>query len=236
MPLNPPRWPQPPAPWQACLPEWCASGGHPEHGPWVEELFELEHQGQLCPPLNQVWHALESTTPEEVRVVLLGQDPYHGMRQAHGLAFSVADPLLPWPPSLRNVFKERASDLGLPLERPANLQDWAEQGVLMLNAALTTQMGRAGAHAGKGWEEVVARVLNEAMARNERLVWILWGRPAQALHQRVLADFEGDRSHDVCLASPHPSPLSAHRGFWGSRPFSRTNEALQAWGQPPVVW
>jgi uracil-DNA glycosylase len=218
------------------LPAWSLSGNHPELGSWVEELFELERRGQLCPPLNQVWHALECTAPEEVRVVLLGQDPYHGMRQAHGLAFSVADPLLPWPPSLRNVFKERASDLGLPLERSANLQDWADQGVLMLNAVLTTQMGKAGAHAGKGWEEVVAAVLREAMAQNERLVWILWGRPAEALHRRVLGEVGGGRSQDVCLASAHPSPLSAHRGYWGSRPFSRTNEVLQGWGQPLVVW
>ncbi len=202
----------------------------------VAKVCELDKKGQLCPPLEQVWQALEWTSPDEVKVVLLGQDPYHGLRQAHGLAFSVADPLLPWPPSLRNVLKERAADLNVPLERSANLEDWARQGVLMLNAVLTTQLGEAGAHAGLGWEEVVLSALHGVMARRRRVVWILWGRPAQALHNQALATFAGSREEDVCLVSPHPSPLSAHRGFGGSRPFSQTNLVLGSWNEAPILW
>jgi len=235
--LRPPKpWPLPPHDWRELLPSWCSEGvrGAPEKLRWRVE--ELEAAGKLCPPLPSVWRAFECTSPDEVNVVLLGQDPYHGMRQAHGLAFSVEDPLLPWPPSLRNVFKERASDCGLPVDRPANLEDWARQGVLLLNASLTTEMGRAGAHQGLGWEEVVESALLGLMARRARLVWILWGRPAQDLHRSVVAKMGGSRDQDVCLRAPHPSPLSAYRGFGGSRPFTQTNTALQAWGERPVVW
>lgn len=236
MVTQPKSWPQPPASWRADLPSWCEDGVTNAPVAWVQSILELEKRGLLCPPLDEVWQALALVPPNEVKVVLLGQDPYHGMRQAHGLAFSVADPLLPWPPSLRNVFKERAADLDVPLERSANLQDWAEQGVLLLNAVLTTQMGQAGAHTGQEWEDVVEHALLGVMNQRPRLVWILWGRPAQSLHARVLSRFGQDRPEDVCVASPHPSPLAAHRGFWGSRPFSRANAALQKWGETPIEW
>ena len=236
MPTPLPFWPTPPREWHEYLPLWCVDGETQAPGELVAEIGRLEEKGRLCPPLQDVWRALDLISPQNVNVVLLGQDPYHGMRQAHGLAFSVADPLLPWPPSLRNVFKERASDLGLPVDRPANLEDWARQGVLMLNSVLTTEMGIAGAHTGMGWEGVVEQALNGVMAQRERLVWILWGRPAQALHQRVVSQGEASRPEDVVLVSPHPSPLAAHRGFWDSRPFSQTNEALQTWGEPPIAW
>ena len=170
----------------------------------LARIREAERKGSLCPPMADMWHALECTPPEEVKVVLLGQDPYHGMRQAHGLAFSVADPLLPWPPSLRNVFKERASDLDVPLDRPANLEDWAQQGVLLLNAVLTTEMGTAGAHQGLGWEGAVHDLLVALMARTPSLVWILWGKPAQHTHARVAGSSRGRaaRRHGHCVSPP----------------------------------
>ena len=202
----------------------------------MEAIRQAEKQGVLCPPMSNMWRALECTAPDEVRVVVLGQDPYHGMRQAHGLAFSVADPLLPWPPSLRNVFKERATDLNVPLDRPANLEDWAAQGVLLLNAVLTTEMGSAGVHQGLGWEEVVDGLLVRLMSQAPALVWMLWGKPAQRTHARVMDAHGSDRPGDVVLASAHPSPLAAYRGFWNSRPFSRCNAALDARGEDPIVW
>ena len=228
-------WCAPPAKWQPFLPSWCVDGGD---GPSVllARIREAERKGSLCPPMAEMWHALECTPPEEVKVVLLGQDPYHGMRQAHGLAFSVADPLLPWPPSLRNVFKERASDLDVPLDRPANLEDWAQQGVLLLNAVLTTEMGTAGAHQGLGWEGAVHDLLVALMARTPSLVWILWGKPAQHTHARVAEAHGAERQGDTVIASAHPSPLAAYRGFWDSQPFSRCNAALEARGEKPIVW
>tara|TARA_X000000950_G_C13900166_1_gene654548 strand:- start:546 stop:1184 length:639 start_codon:yes stop_codon:yes gene_type:complete len=199
-------------------------------------IREAERKGLLCPPMADMWRALECTPPEEVKVVLLGQDPYHGMRQAHGLAFSVADPLLSWPPSLRNVFKERASDLDVPLDRPANLEDWAQQGVLLLNAVLTTEMGTAGAHQGLGWEKAVHDLLVALMARTPSLVWILWGKPAQHTHARAVEAHGAVRPGDTVIASAHPSPIAAYRGFWDSQPFSRCNAALEARGAKSIVW
>ena len=228
-------WCAPPVAWQHFLPRWCVDGAN---GPsvLVDRMVEAEGRGALCPPMADLWRALECTPPEEVKVVLLGQDPYHGMRQAHGLAFSVSDPLLPWPPSLRNVFKERASDLGVPLDRSANLEDWAQQGVLLLNAVLTTEMGTAGAHQGLGWEDAVQDMLVGLMARTPSLIWILWGKPAQNTHAKVLNACGAKRDGDTVIASAHPSPLAAYRGFWDSQPFSRCNAALEARGAQPIVW
>ena len=231
-------WPEVPDAWKAVLPGECGGQGGDALPAALREALEGAHQrGALCPPLQHVWAALEGVVPGGVRVVLLGQDPYHGAGQAHGLAFSVGDARVARPPSLRNVFRERANDLALDpfaQERPNNLSDWAEQGVLMLNAVLTTELGRAGAHAGKGWEEVTQRVLAHVLAVQPRLVWLLWGKPAQTLHARLVP--EGTRTEDVVLATSHPSPLSAYRGFLGSRPFSQTNEALARWGHPPIRW
>ena len=202
----------------------------------VHAVKEAAKGHRLCPELPDIWRALHLTPPQQVRVVVLGQDPYHGARQAHGLAFSVQDPLLPWPPSLRNMFKERHADLGLPMDRPADLSDWAEQGVLLLNSALTTEAGVAGKHQNMGWERAVVQALASLCAVQPRLVWVLWGKSAERVHGEVLDQLDGDRTEDVCLRSPHPSPLSAYRGFFGSRPFSQTNDALQAWGGAPVQW
>ena len=232
-----PYWPKPPSCWRALLPTWARFDGS-EHVPEAldQAVMQASESGVLCPPLDAVWRAFELTAPDEVRVVMLGQDPYHGAGQAHGLAFSVHDPALPAPPSLRNMFKERASDLGLDESRSTDLSDWAEQGVLMLNAALTTEQGTAGAHQNLGWEVLVQTVLLNLMQRHPALVWVLWGRPAQTLHANVLKKHGEPRPLDTLIASPHPSPLAAYRGFWGSKPFSRTNEALALRGGQPIRW
>ena len=232
-----PFWPQAPESWHALLPAWARFDGT-EKAPLELEIAVMQaaNANALCPPLASVWRAFELTAPSEVRVVLLGQDPYHGVGQAHGLAFSVADPTLSAPPSLRNMFKERASDLQLDETRATDLSDWAEQGVLMLNTSLTTELGTAGAHQHLGWDLFIQTVLLNLMQSHEALVWMLWGRPAQTLHTTLLRQHGQSRPIDTLIASPHPSPLAAYRGFWGSKPFSRANEALQSRGERPIRW
>ena len=227
-----------PEAWQAHWPTWCVfpERSKGQERELIDAVQEASKNHRLCPELPDLWRALQLTPPHKVRVVVLGQDPYHGARQAHGLAFSVQDPLLPWPPSLRNMFKERHADLGLPMDRSADLSDWAQQGVLLLNSALTTEAGTAGQHQNLGWERAVVHALASLCAVQPRLVWVLWGKSAERVHGEVLDHLEGDRTEDVCLRSPHPSPLSAYRGFFGSRPFSQANDALQAWGGAPVQW
>lgn len=231
-------WPTMPEAWRALWPAWCVfpeNAQGPERA-LVHAVKEAAKGHRLCPELPDIWRALHLTSPQHVRVVVLGQDPYHGARQAHGLAFSVKDPLLPWPPSLRNMFKERHTDLGLPMERPADLSDWAKQGVLLLNSALTTEAGAAGKHQNLGWESAVVHALASLCVVQPRLVWVLWGKSAERVHREVLDRLQADRTEDVCLRSPHPSPLSAYRGFFGSRPFSQANASLQAWGGVPIQW
>ena len=231
-----PAWPHPPESWRPLLPRWCSLERESAPSELRACLLDLEERGKLCPPLGDIWKSMDLVSPEEVRVVVIGQDPYHGMRQAHGLAFSVGDPLLPWPPSLRNIFKERAADLKLPVDRSSNLSDWAEQGVWLVNSVLTTQMGQAGAHMNMGWEEVVEQAMLGIMARRHRLIWVLWGKPAAQLHDRVLLLHGNSRDEDVVLKAPHPSPLSAWRGFFGSRPFSKINQVLELWGEQAIRW
>ena len=161
--------------------------------------------------------------------MILGQDPYHGPDQAHGLCFSV-QPGVRVPPSLANIHKEMASDLGLPIPDHGSLESWARQGVLLLNATLTVRAGQAGSHQGKGWETFTDRVISAVSAKTDHVVFILWG--AYARKKKALID----RSRHTILESPHPSPLSAHNGFFGTKPFSRTNDALVAHGQPPIDW
>ncbi len=227
-----------PEAWQAHWPTWCVfpERSKGQERELIDAVQEASKNHRLCPELPDIWRALHLTSPQQVRVVVLGQDPYHGTRQAHGLAFSVKDPLLPWPPSLRNMFKERHTDLGLPMDRPADLSDWAQQGVLLLNSALTTEAGTAGKHQNLGWERAVVHALASLCAAQPRLVWVLWGKSAERVHLEVLKRLEGERTEDVCLRSPHPSPLSAYRGFFGSRPFSQANASLQAWGGVPIQW
>lgn len=184
---------------------------------------------EVYPPLPLVFHALELTPPEKVRVVLLGQDPYHGDGQAHGLAFSVPDGVRP-PPSLVNVFRELESDVGVPRPRSGNLEPWARRGVLLLNTVLTVRAHEAHSHRGRGWERFTDRVIRAVSDGPRPVVFLLWGAPAQKKKALI------DTSRHVVLSSAHPSPLAATRGFFGSRPFSGANEALERLGQEPIDW
>ena len=184
---------------------------------------------QVFPPEDEVFAALHRTPYGEVRVLVLGQDPYHGPGQAHGLCFSVR-PGVAIPPSLRNIHKELHDDLGIAPPGHGDLSAWADQGVLLLNTTLTVRAHQAASHQKHGWEVFTDRVIEAVAAKPERVVFVLWG--AAARRKRALID----TSRHAILESAHPSPLSAHNGFFGSRPFSRANAALEAAGRDPVDW
>jgi uracil-DNA glycosylase len=199
---------------------------------WVElqQFVATERtRATIFPPHDEVFAALHLTPFAEVKAVILGQDPYHGPNQAHGLCFSVRQGVPP-PPSLQNIFKELEADLGIPPPRHGCLDAWARQGVLLLNASLTVRAGRAASHQGKGWETFTDEVLRTVNTKPERVVFILWG--ASARRKKALID----TTRHVIIESPHPSPLSASSGFFGSRPFSRTNAALVEAGREPIDW
>lgn len=183
----------------------------------------------VFPPRELVFAALHRTPFADTRVLILGQDPYHGPAQAHGLSFSVPHGVQP-PPSLINILKELETDLGLTRPTNGSLVSWAEQGVLLLNAVLTVRAGQAGSHAGKGWETFTDQVIRVVNAKPDRVVFIFWGNHAR--RKKGLVDLD---RHFV-IESPHPSPLSASHGFFGSRPFSRANDALLAAGRRPIDW
>lgn len=199
---------------------------------WVELLqFVATERGRatVYPTHDEVFAALHLTPFSAVKAVILGQDPYHGPNQAHGLCFSVR-PGVPPPPSLQNIFKELEADLGIPPPSHGCLDSWAHQGVLLLNASLTVRAGKAASHQGKGWEIFTDEVLRAVNTKAERVVFILWG--ASARKKKALID----TSRHVIIESSHPSPLSASNGFFGSRPFSRTNAALIEAGREPIDW
>ena len=183
----------------------------------------------VYPPHDDVFAALHLTSFADVKVVILGQDPYHGPGQAHGLCFSV-NPGVPPPPSLVNIFKELEADLGIPAGRSGDLRPWARQGVLLLNTTLTVRAHEAGSHQGRGWERFSDEVIRAVGAKQERVVFMLWG--AHARKKAALVD----RRRHVVLESAHPSPLAAYRGFFGSRPFSAANAALEEAGRRPIDW
>lgn len=183
----------------------------------THEFAARERGNPVYPPENAVLRALELTPLEKVRVVILGQDPYHGPRQAHGLSFSVPHGV-PFPPSLRNIFKERASDLGLPIPASGDLTPWAIRGLLLLNAVLTVEDGKAGSHAQVGWEDFTDSLIHAVSLHRESVAFVLWGSYAQKKRSLI------DQSKHFVLESAHPSPLSAYRGFFGSKPFSRIND------------
>jgi len=183
----------------------------------------------VFPPMSQVFAALDATPFDKVKVVVLGQDPYHGLGQAHGLCFSVQHGTAV-PPSLENIFKELHRDLGIARPSHGCLTHWAEQGVLLLNAVLTVEEGRAGAHQGKGWEGFTDHIVEVLNREREHLVFLLWGSYAQAKGKMI------DTSKHRVLKAPHPSPLSAHRGFIGCGHFSKTNEYLARNGMTPIDW
>ena len=195
-----------------------------------EFLLEEKKRGKtIFPPGQQIFYALDRTPFEEVKVVILGQDPYHGTGQAHGLCFSV-QPGVEAPPSLINIYKEMESDLGIPPAAHGCLSSWADQGVLLLNSVLTVEAHRAGSHQGRGWENFTDRIIHELEDQSQGVVFMLWGGYA-----RKKGSFINRQKHLV-IESPHPSPLSAYRGFLGSRPFSRCNDYLQQLGKVSIDW
>ena len=213
---------------------WKARIGEQLLRPPMRELSAFLRQRkaagvQVYPPGPQIFAAFDATPFEQVKVVILGQDPYHGPGQAHGLCFSVL-PGVPVPPSLLNIYKEIGSELGLPRPDHGCLLPWARRGVLLLNAVLTVEQGRAGSHQGKGWEEFTDHAIQALAAEREGLVFLLWG--SYALAKGKIID---PRRHRV-LKAPHPSPLSAYRGFFGCGHFAAANEYLARRGQAPVDW
>lgn len=190
---------------------------------------EMEAGKTIYPKGSEYFQALNSTPFDDVSVVILGQDPYHGPGQAHGLCFSV-QPGVPVPPSLLNIYKELEADLSIPRAKHGYLQSWADQGVLLLNNTLTVEAGKAGSHHGQGWEIFTSAVVDHLNRERRNLVFMLWGSPAQKKGAAV------DSSRHLVLKSPHPSPLSAHRGFLGCGHFSKANEYLKKHGRPTIDW
>jgi len=201
--------------------------------PYFKNLVEFvknEYQSHtIYPPGKQIFSAFDHTPFDDVKVVIIGQDPYHGAGQAHGLSFSVPEGIKQ-PPSLKNIFKELDSDLGIPAVQSGNLERWAEQGVLLLNATLTVRASQAGSHQNKGWEEFTDAAIQKLSDEKEHLVFILWGAYAQKKGSII------DSSKHFIIKSPHPSPFSAHNGFFGSKPFSKTNSYLKSVGKKEISW
>ena len=211
-------------------PQWALKLKHSTPlDPIQAHLNHLSQDQTIYPPQDPVFRALQLTPPEAVRVVLIGQDPYHGPNQANGLAFSV-NPGQTLPPSLRNIFKELQSDLGGDLRQDGDLSDWASQGVLLLNQVLTVAQGQANSHQAIGWQawtQDLVRVVNDF---DQSVIFLLWGKKAQTLLPLI------DQTKHQVIQSAHPSPLSAYRGFFGSRPFSQINQQLKASGEEPLAW
>lgn len=201
--------------------------------PYYQELRRFliqEYRTRVVyPDMHDIFNALHYTSYADTKVCILGQDPYHGPGQAHGLSFSVK-PGVPPPPSLQNIFKELHDDIGCPIPDHGCLIPWARQGVLLLNTVLTVRAGEPMSHRGKGWERFTDRVIAELNKRERPIVFILWGRPAREKKAMI------DTSRHFLIESAHPSPLSAHYGFFGSRPFSRANEFLRRAGMEPIDW
>ena len=215
-------------------PSWLAVIGDELEKPYMQALrhFLKEEKAAgkvIFPPHPLIFDAFNHTPFDKVRVVIIGQDPYHGDGQAHGLSFSVPKGIAP-PPSLVNIFKEVASDLGIKMSRNGDLTPWADQGVLLLNATLTVEQSKAGAHQGKGWEAFTDAAIAALNAHREGLVFVLWGSYAQKKGDII------DAQRHLVLKSPHPSPLSAHRGFFGNHQFSSINQHLILQGQTPIDW
>lgn len=194
-----------------------------------EFLVEEKEHYTIYPPGRLIFNAFQRTPFEKVKVVVLGQDPYHGPGQAHGLCFSVPEGI-PQPPSLKNIFKELHSDLGVPIPQHGNLEAWADRGVLLINATLTVRNGQAGSHQKRGWETFTNRVIELVSEQKTGVVFLLWGRFAQAKESLI------DGNRHLVLKAAHPSPLSAHNGFFGCRHFSRTNDYLVQQGKSGIDW
>ncbi|KIO65765.1 hypothetical protein B4064_2515 [Caldibacillus thermoamylovorans] len=196
----------------------------------LREFLKQEYKHyRIYPDMYEIFNALHYTAFADVKVVILGQDPYHGPNQAHGLSFSVK-PGVPLPPSLKNIFLELQADLGCTPPSSGYLVPWTKQGVLLLNTVLTVREGQANSHQGKGWEIFTDRVIEILNRKSKPVVYILWGSAAQMKQQLI------DTNKHFIIKAPHPSPLSAHRGFFGSKPFSKTNSILKTIGQTEINW
>lgn len=212
--------------WQEVLEEEFAK----EYYLNLRDFLKQEYSQQtIYPDMYHIYSALELTPYEEVKVVILGQDPYHGPNQAHGLSFSV-QPGVKTPPSLMNIYKELQADLGYAPVSHGFLESWAKQGVLLLNTVLTVRNGQAYSHRGQGWENLTDAIIKKLNERDRPIVFILWGKPAQEKIKMI------DTNKHIIIKSPHPSPLAAHRGFFGSKPFSKANQALEQLGEAPINW
>jgi uracil-DNA glycosylase len=214
---------------------WLAQIGDEFEKPYMQQLkqFLIDEQSKgksILPPASLWFNALNSMPFEKLKVVILGQDPYPTLGHAHGLCFSVKPEVKPLPKSLLNINKELLDDLGIDNSHTGYLQSWAEQGVLLLNTALTVEQGNANSHQGKGWEKFTDTIIETINQNKKHVVFILWGANAQKKTQMI------DTTKHHIIKSVHPSPLSAYRGFFGSKPFSQTNSYLQEFGKDPIEW
>lgn len=213
--------------------DWLDAIGGEFHKPYYKDLYtfvkyEYEHQ-VIYPKADDLFNAFHFTPLEKVKVVILGQDPYHNVNQAHGLCFSV-QPQVDIPPSLVNIYKELQDDIGCRIPNNGYLKEWADQGVLLLNTVLTVRAHQAASHKGKGWEQFTDAVIRAVNELDRPVVFILWGKPAQEKRKML------NNPKHLILEAPHPSPLSAYRGFFGSKPFSKTNTFLMEHGETPINW
>ena len=213
--------------------DWLEAVGEEFKKPYYRELYEFVKEEYntktVYPPSEDIFNALHLTALKDVKVLVLGQDPYHNVNQAHGLSFSVL-PGQKTPPSLQNIYRELHDNLGCYIPNNGYLEKWARQGVMLLNTVLTVRAHQANSHRGIGWEEVTDAAIRVLAAQERPMVFILWGRPAQAKKMYL------DGTRHLILEAPHPSPLSAYKGFFGSRPFSRTNQYLEEHGLTPIDW
>lgn len=213
--------------------DWLPALGEEFRKPYYKTLYEFVkneyNTTRVFPPADDIFNAFHLTPLSKVKVVIIGQDPYHEPGQAHGLCFSVK-PGVDIPPSLANIYKELADDLGCYMPNNGYLVKWAEQGILMLNTVLTVQAHRANSHRGRGWEEFTDAAIRALNTQDRPIVFILWGKPAQTKKGML------NNPNHLILEAPHPSPLSAYRGFFGSKPFSKTNNFLKERGEVPIDW
>ena len=214
--------------------DWLEAVGDEFKKPYYKNLYEFvkkEYSTHVVyPPSEDIFNALHFTALKDVKVLILGQDPYHEPGQAHGLSFSVLPGKADTPPSLQNIYKELSDDLGCYIPNNGYLKKWADQGVLMLNTVLTVRAHAAGSHQGKGWEQFTDAIIRAVNKKDEPVVYMLWGRPAQMKRSML------DNPKHLVLTAPHPSPLSAYRGFFGCKHFSKANEFLKANGITPIDW
>lgn len=212
--------------WEPILQEAASQESYQKLRNFLKKEYQTE---TIYPNMNNIWQAFELTDYQDVKVVILGQDPYHGPGQSHGLAFSVR-PQVKIPPSLKNIYQELETDLGVTAPNHGYLKSWAKEGVLLLNTVLTVRAHQAHSHRNKGWEDLTNFVIQALNERTKPMVFILWGNAAITKEKMI------DTSRHKIIKSPHPSPLSAYRGFFGSRPFSQANAFLEKTGQAPINW